>query len=182
MSPYEIYMLTLWGIFALVGLARRFPREFGASIVFVGMVFGFFLVGDKLGDLSFALTSALGIDWSEQLVAWMVYSGLIVLIVAATYVGETFVFAGEWPPSRVAGMVVDATIGLVNGWLVVGTWWYYTHKLNYPQQAFGWYAPPLSATGQSLVKLTPLALVPEEYALWILAGALLALIALKVLR
>ena len=182
MVPIEFFMLTLWGIFAIVGLARRFPRELGATIAFVGMLLFFDLVGDRLGGLTYKVTSTLGFDASRALVTWLVYSAAIAGVVVIAYVGETLTFAGEWPPSTVAGAMVDMTIGLVNGWLVVGTWWCYADKLGYPMQALGWYAAPLSPFGQRLVAATPPAVIPEEYATWIIAGVLLSLLALKFLR
>ncbi len=182
MIPFEYAMLTLWGAFAIVGLARRFPRELGATIGFVGMLLAFDLVGSHIGNLTYKLTSALGIDWSKALVTWVMYSLIIIGVVTIVYVGETLSFPGEWPPNRLAGATIDMTIGLVNGWLVVGTWWYYTDALGYPQQAIGHYVPPLDAFAERLVALTPLAVIPEAQATWIITAALLGLLALRFLR
>jgi hypothetical protein len=182
MIPFQYTMLTLWGAFALVGLARRFPRELGATIGFVGMLLMFDLVGDFVGNIAFKMTSALAFDWTEALVTWLVMTAIVIATVTAVYVGETLSFPGEWPPNRLAGSFIDMTIGLVNGWLVVGTWWYYTNKLEYPQQAIGLYVPPLDAMAQRMVQLTPLALIPEAQATWIITAMLLALLALRFIR
>jgi len=179
MIPYEHAMLTLWFSFGLVGLARRFPRELGATVGFVAMLLFFQLAAERAGKLLYKATSAMGIDASQDLVCWVFYTAVILAVVGIVYVGETLTFAGEWPPDRLSGAIIDATIGWVNGWLVIGTWWYFGNKLNYPQQALGMYTPPLSSFGQRLVAITPLAIIPEDYALWIIAGALLLLLFLK---
>ncbi|RIL05983.1 hypothetical protein DCC79_15740 [bacterium] len=183
MVPYEYVMLLLWMTFAVVGITRHFPRELGATIGFVGMMFFFQLLGSKVDGMVFKVASGLGAgSESESLVSWCFYSGTILAVVVIMYAGETLTFGGEWPPTRIGGIVIDATMGLVNGWIVIGTWWYYTHKLGYPQQALGVYQPPLSDQAQVLVALTPLELIPSGQATLVLGGALLGLLFLKVAR
>jgi len=182
MIPYDHHLLALWLCFAFVGVVRRFPREFGATIGFVAMVLFFDIVGDRLGRIVFGVLSTGKLTESENLVKWWMYTLLILLTVLAVYGGETLSFGGQWPPSRLVGVVIDATVGLVNGWLVIGTWAYFTDKLGYPQQALGWYTPPLSDRAAMLVAYSPLGLIPEDQALYVFSGALIALLALKFTR
>lgn len=182
MVPYEYTMMILWGLFGVVGITRHFPRELGATIGFIGMMFFFQLLGGRVDGLFQKAASVAGAGAGESLISWFFYTGVILMTVVIMYAGETLAFGGEWPPSRVGGIVIDGTIGLVNGWIVIGTWWFYTNKLGFPQQALGWYQPPLSDQAQMLVKLTPLALIPEGQATLILGGALLGLLFLKVAR
>lgn len=184
MVPYEYVMLILWATFAVVGITRHFPRELGATIGFVGMMFFFQLMGARVDGVFFKAASALGAGAaSKDLVSWIFYSGAILATVVIMYAGETLTFGGEWPPSRIGGLVIDATMGLVNGYLVIGTWWYYTNKLGYPQKALGLYQPPLSDQAQVMAALTPMGIVVQTgQATLILGGALLGLLFLKVAR
>ena len=182
MVPIEVSMTILWSIFGLVGMARRFPKELGATIGFTAMLLMLTVVGDRLGAGIFSLAAAGNPAADESLVKWFVYTGFIVMWVMFMYAGETFTFAGVWPPGRITGAIIDLIIGLLNGWIVVGTWWYYGEKLGYPMQKIGLFVPPASATAQRLVALTPLAILPDGQETRILAVLVVGLIALRVFR
>ncbi|MCB0215608.1 MAG: hypothetical protein KDH92_03150 [Chloroflexi bacterium] len=180
MVPIEWFMIALWLVFAFVGVSRHFPRELGATIGFVGMLLGFSLSGGYVFQFAGQLAGLFGS--SPQVVTLAIYTLIIVSSVIALYSGETFTFIGQWPPSPLLGTVIDITIALFNGWLVVGTWWFYMHSLGYPQQAWGMFQPPISDLAKQLVALTPLAVVPETQSTWVFGMALVGLIALKVKR
>jgi uncharacterized membrane protein required for colicin V production len=182
MVPLNIMVVVLWGIFGLVGIARRFPKELGATIGFIAMMLLLSLLGNRVGNVAYRAASAGGADVSESLVKWFVYTGIITLWVMFMYAGETLVFPGAWPPGRLTGLIIDGIIGLLNGWLVVGTWLYFTAQLGYPIQQLGWVVPPINAQTQKLVSLTPLAVIPAGQATIILGLILVVLIALRVFR
>ncbi|MBK7780346.1 MAG: hypothetical protein IPJ58_06070 [Ardenticatenia bacterium] len=182
MVPIETYMLTLWLIFAIVGIVRRFPLELGATIGFVAMLFFFHLAGGLLQTVATKVNSILAFSTDLNLVYLVTYTSVIIAIVTMVYAGETFVYAGTWPPSPLSGRAIDLVIALFNGWLVVGTWWYYMDLFNYPQSLFGQYQAPLSNMALRLVALTPFAVIPAEHRTWILGMALLGLLFLKVRR
>jgi hypothetical protein len=182
MVPIEFMMLTLLVCFGVVGLAREFPKELGATIVFTGMLLFFDLAGSKVGSLSYAVLSRLGVKADQALVSWWVYSLVILLTVCIVYAGETLSYSGVWTPGPILGRVFDIFIGLFNGWLVVGTWWYFANQLNYPMSATGTYVPPLSPLAAQLVKWTPLAIIPQPNSYLYIIGFLLFLIVLKVIR
>ncbi len=182
MVPIETYMLTLWLIFAIVGIARRFPLELGATIGFVAMLFFFHLAGGLLQTIAAKANGVLQFSSELNLVYFVTYSAVIVAVVTMMYAGETFVYAGTWPPSPLTGRAIDVTIALFNGWLVVGTWWHYMDRFNYPQGLFGQYQAPLSNMALRLIALTPFAVIPAEHRTWVLGMALLGLLFLKVRR
>lgn len=182
MVPIEIYMLTLWLIFAIVGIARRFPYELGASIGFVAMLFFFHLAGGMLETISAKLSSVLQLGFSLDLVYFSTYTLAILGVVTMMYAGETFVYSGVWPPSPLSGRAIDMIIALFNGWLVVGSWWYFMDRFNYPQSVLGHFQGPLSASATRLVALTPFAVVPADHRTWVFGMALLGLLFLKVRR
>lgn len=180
MVPIEWFMLTLWALFAFVGIARRFPRELGATIGFVGMLLAFDLGGGILYRVADRLALIVGLD--PLLVTLGLYTTIIVGAVVAMYAGETLTFSGQWPPSRSLGVAIDVMIALFNGWLVVGSWWYYMHRLGYPQEKLGMFVPPISDLARRLVDYTPLAIIPESQSTWIIGMALVSLLGLKVIR
>lgn len=182
MVPLEVLFALLLALFGLVGIARQFPLELGATIGFTAMLFTLLLAGERLGSLSVRAAGLLGLEASEPLVRWFAVTGYIALWVVFMYVGQTLTFAGAWPPSRVVGSLLDAGIGVFNGWVVVGTWWHYSQALGYPIEQLGWVAPPLSARAEAWVALMPPALVPEGYGLWIVCSFLVFLIFLRVFR
>lgn len=182
MVPMQVVLVLIWLFFGLVGIARRFPKELGATVGFVAMMLLLALLGSRVGSLVYKAASAGGADVSESLVKWWVYTGIIALWVIFMYVGETLVYPGTWPPGRLIGLIIDTIIGLVNGWIVVGTWLYFTALLGYPIQQLGWLVPPITPQTQALVKLTPLAIIPPGQATIILGLILVGLIVLRVFR
>lgn len=182
MVPVEWMVLTLWLCFAIVGLARQFPRELGATIVFTGMLLAFDIAGDKVGGLAYKVLSRFDLASDEALVTWLVYSLAIVTVVTVAYVGETLSYSGVWSPGPLLARAFDVFIGLFNGWLIVGTWWYYSNELDYPMQKLGWFVAPPSSLATAMVKWTPSAIIPDQGSYIFIAAFLLLLIGLKVLR
>jgi hypothetical protein len=182
MIPVEAFFAFLLGLFGFIGLARKFPLELGATIGFSAMLFSLLLVDGVLAKVATRLASMAGIHASDSLVHWLAITGYILMWVFFMYVGQTLTFAGAWPPGRLVGVILDTAIGVFNGWLVVGTWWFYSHTLGYPMQALGWFMPPLSARAVAWVGLTPPAILPDTYGVWVVCGFLVFLIALRVFR
>jgi hypothetical protein len=182
MIPVEVFFAFLLALFGFIGLARKFPLELGATIGFSAMLFSLLMAEGFLGKLATRLVGLTGVQAGDGLIHWLAISGYIAMWVGFMYVGQTLTFAGAWPPGRLVGAVLDTSIGVFNGWLVVGTWWFYSHALGYPMQELGWIAPPLSARAESWVNLTPPALLPDSYGVWVVCGFLTFLVALRVFR
>jgi len=182
MIPIEAVVILLWLIFGFVGLVRRFPVELGATIGLTAMLFMLQLAGGRLGDVAVSVLTKVGLDTDPSLMKWFAYSGLIAAWVFFMYAGQTLSFPGMWPPNRVVGTILDTTIGLFNGWIVVGTWWHFTDVLAYPIKQWGLYVEPLSARATQLLGYAPQALIPDSYGTAIIGGFLVLLIALRVFR
>jgi hypothetical protein len=181
MIPIEVCMFVLLMAFGLVGLSRSFPRELGATVGFVGLLLGYQLLGARLGPVATRSMAVAGFPTDEDIATWIAYSAGILITLYFVYQGETLTFDTIPAPGPV-GKVFDFAVGLFNGWLVVGSWWYYTDALGYPIQRLGLFEPPLSDRAARLVQLTPLALLPPDRSLVYLAGFLVVLIVLKVMR
>jgi hypothetical protein len=146
------------------------------------MILALDLAFGRIGGILAAIFTRLGFTVSESLVQWLVFSLIIVMVVGFVYVGETLSFTGVWAPGPILGRVFDVFIGLFNGWLVVGTWWYYSNALNYPMQQLGWFVPPISNSATALVKWLPQSLIPDQNAYLYIIAFLLFLLLLKVIR
>jgi hypothetical protein len=179
--PIELLIIVLWVAFVLVGLSRQFQRELGATIGFVAMM----LILDLAGRFALPMmTGALPVDRLSEGTAtptWLLYSGIILATVFIVYEGEGLAYGGN-PPRGILGALLSGFVGALNGWLVVGTWWYYTDQLGYPIQKWGLYTPPLSELAQRLLSLTPMALIPDERSWLFLTLFLVFLLVLKVVR
>jgi hypothetical protein len=182
MVPIESVAVMLWLLFGLVGLVRRFPVELGTTVGLCAMLFMLQVVGDHLGSVAIGVAGAAGAGFEPDVVRWVTYSTVILVWVFFMYAGETLTFPGVWPPNKVTGAVADVTIGLFNGWIVVGTWWWATDALGYPMQRWGWFVPPLTDRARALLAYTPQALIPQDYAAIVIGAFLVFLIALRVFR
>ncbi len=182
MIPVEYVVVLLLAVFGLVGLARHFPLEFGATIGFVAMLLMLDLVDRTLPDRLVAAATAVGLAKEPELVLWILYTAGILGWVVFLYGGQTLRFAGVWPPGRLVGAGLDLATGLLNGWLVLGSWWHYSDKLGYPMQRWGAFVLPLSDRAQGLLQWTPQALIPSQFSTFVLGGLLVCLILLRVVR
>jgi hypothetical protein len=182
MIPIEWVAVLLWIAFGVIGLARRFPVELGSTIGFVAMLFSLELLGGRIGGAVISVLNALELSLDPSLAQWWLVTAVIAAWVFFMYSGHTLTFEGVWPPGRITGTALDITAGLLNGWIVVGTWWYVTDSLGYPIQQLGFYTPPLSESAQRLVGLTPPAVIPAPYSTVVFGTFLVLLIALRVFR
>ena len=183
MIPIEFVAILFVIAFGIIGVIRRFPKELGATLGYVAMLFMLSLGGERLGNTLYSLVwegrpEAPALD----LVKWSIYMAFIIGWVIILYAGRTVTFSGRWPPNPITGFLMDGLVGLFNGWLVVWTAWHYTHELGYPLQKIGLFVAPLTDRAQVWVGLAPLALIPDGYGTWVLGGGLTLLVFLLVVR
>jgi hypothetical protein len=185
-GPIEVLWISLVVVFGIVGYTRGVSKELGVTLpVLVGMYllvkFGSRLVG--LIDSVLRLVGLGGYVGSpdEKLFTWVLYTLFMLFIVLISYEGITLDFPGVSAKAPYTD-VVDFLSGLVNGYLAVGTVWYYLDQFGYPTQKIGLYQPPLSSLAQVLVKFLPLNVLPKDTAEWYLLGFILFLIILRVIK
>ncbi len=181
MVPVEVFAIVLWATFVFVGLSREFPRELGATIGFVTMMLVLDLGSERFGMLAQRGLTAAGFSPDLNLIKWAITTAIVTLSIILMYQGEGLIFGGR-SAKGLLGSVFNLVIGVLNGWLVIGTWWYYTHQLGYPIVKLGWFTPPISAAAQRLVSMTPMAVIPDEQSGFYLTAFLIFLIVLKVAR
>jgi hypothetical protein len=181
MVPVEVLFAVLWATFVFVGLSREFPRELGATIGFVTMMLILTLAEEFLSPILAERLPVGGFDPDLNALKWLLYTAVVALAVFFMYQGEGLIYGGS-APKGILGGVFNLFIGALNGWLVVGSWWYYTDLLEYPIARWGLYQGPLSATAERAVGWTPIAVLPDERSWLFLTVFLVFLLVLKVVR
>jgi hypothetical protein len=163
LQPLEV----LWGVllitFALVGIVRGFLKELGVTTVLLVLLFGLSLFEDKIPLI---LTSAVGVvgftvpEVSEpagQSVWASFYILVIVFVTLISYHGETLAFEGGSPKGP-KGILFGLMTGLLNGYLISGSLWYFLDKYDYPIRLLQ-FQEPLTNFAESLIPLLPLTLL-----------------------
>lgn len=180
MGPIEVYFITLMLVFGVVGWVRTFPRELGVTIpVLLGM-YMLYTFNDRLFDLLNQMYEFRGTP-NEGLIAFTIYLLFMLFITFISYEGETLSFTGSSPPG-ITGTLLDISSGLFNGYLIVGTVWFYLDELNYPVRKLGMFEPPLSDRAEIMIQLLPQNIPPEGRADEYFLALAVLLVILRVIR
>lgn len=168
MGPVEYVFLTIVIIFGFIGLARGYSRELGNSILIMYTVAALGFMDQRLrGDLERVATSVLGQQTPETFLV-LFFSFVLIVMVIASYSGITFNFGGS-ELRGLAGGLISFAVGLLNGYLVAGTLWYYSHVANYPLIPI---MPPLSPAATAMLELLPQTIFPSPL-YWIIPPTVL---------
>lgn len=180
MGPIEAYFITLVVVFGVVGWVRTFPKELGVTLP---VLFGMYILvkfDQRLLALMNQVYEFRGTP-DEGFIIFNIYLIFMLFITLISYEGETLDFSGS-PPLGITGTLLNIGSGLFNGYLVVGTIWFYLDELDYPIRGLGLFEPPLSDLAAALVRWLPQNVPPEgradEY--FLALGVLLVI--LRVLR
>lgn len=173
MGPIEYIFLVLWVVFGIVGWIRGFFKELGITVIIFTTLIIIFLLESRLTPILKARFPGM---YPE--LALLAYGGILIFGVLIAYQGQTLTFQGKDAPG-LEGDLWGVLIGLFNGWLVVGTLWYYMDRLGYPG---GLVTPPLTGLARSLITYLPFNFIPEQYLRNVLVLALVFLILLRVIR
>jgi len=162
MGPIEVVYATIAIIIGLVGVARGYARELGNTLVIMAGIFLltfqealilnlFRQTGERMLNITGSQADLLNLFLSTA------FTVIFISIVFASYSGRVFAFAsfGGRPAGPPHGVLISLLVGLLNGYLIAGTLWYYQEKFGYPLQRFGLIKLPLTTTGQELVTLLP---------------------------
>lgn len=183
MEPLELLWAVLIGVFAVVGVVRGYPKELGITTTILAALLLLTRGGESiLGVLdaylvNYVNSSMIFEGQYSDLIQSLFYMSVFVLVVVISYHGETLAFDGT-PPKGPLGIALNLVSGLVNGYLISGTMWYYLHIFNYPVQVLGLFRPPLTEFAQTyLVPLIPVPLL-EPYLIFLVPF----MIVMRVLR
>lgn len=181
MGVIEIYFGTIALIIVLIALARGYQRELGSTMIIMVAIFLLMLLEERLnpiltrvGTRVFALEETPG---NQQLFLSGVYQLFFVAAVFAGYAGQTITFSGKpLPPPR--GTIYTLAIGLINGYLIAGTLWYFQNAYDYPLSRFGLLKPEFTPLAEALIRVLPQYLMPSA-SLWMIPIAVLLLLRVR---
>lgn len=174
-SPIEYFWIIIVLLFGIVGVVRTYPRELGVTTMCVAALLLLMEFGEKIITL---LQNRFGAEFevlmSPRFEAGF-YVGLFLLIVYISYQGITLTFKGT-PPKGIMSPMLGLVVGLLNGYFIAGTVWFYLHKYHYP---FGTVDPStLSDVACRIIRYLPPEILQPSY----LLGLLLLLLILSVWR
>lgn len=181
MAPIEVFFGAILFVFMMIGLVRGFLRELGVTLVVMFLLFFLNLFEPTLNrGLVRALDAGrrlLPASQREVLQCWL-YILVVIGVAFISYEGETLAFGGQ-PPKGVQGFLLGALTGLLNGYLVAGSIWYYMDKYNYPIRFLGFSSDKLSNLARTLIDFLPIRFLGQPIAFG--QGLLLYLSALLIL-
>lgn len=179
MGPIEMVWAVVVGFFVIFGIVRGYGKELGVTLVALVALFILTQFGDRvLAYLTPSIVGFLGIEADsmetnllQMAVSLLAFAGIIF----AAYQGETLSFEGATRKGA-DGLLLGAVVGLVNGYLVAGTMWYYLDAYQYPVK--GLVQAPLSPLAQSLLPYLPPDIMGPE----VLTGLIALLVLMRVRR
>ena len=173
MGPVEVIFGIIAIFITLIGFARGYPKELGTTIIILASIFVLSFVEERVINLSGTVQDALlgGDAAATSLLLSSFFEVIFIVVVFASYAGITLDFPGRPAPAP-QGAMISLAVGLLNGYLVAGTVWYYQQLFLYPLQAFGVIQLPLTARGETLVSLLPQNLF-ESPVYWMIPVAVL---------
>ena len=134
MGPIEILYLTIGAIVVLLGQARGYVKELGSPLIILVALLILTFFKDSVDTVITA--SAQGMFGAEEgaepnLALSLFYSIVFVAIVFAGYAGRTIMFGGQ-PAPPPQGFLLSLLVGIINGYLIAATLWYYQEAYGYP--------------------------------------------------
>lgn len=173
MGPVEVIFGIVAIFITLIGFARGYPKELGTTIIILASIFVLSFVEERILNLSGTIQDTLfnGDVAGTNLLLSMIFEVLFIIAVFASYAGITLDFPGQ-PARPPQGTVISLSVGLLNGYLIAGTLWYYQDLFQYPLQSLGLIQLPLTTRGQEWVTLLPQNLF-ESPVYWMIPVAVL---------
>lgn len=132
MTPFENLWIALAIIFGIVGVVRGFLKELGVTLVMVVTLFGLTRLADNMPRILDLVATTIRVPAIRDLAArepvWLAFYTLAVLgAVFIAYQGTVVKYPGD-DPKGIQGHLLALMIGLINGYLVAGSLWFYMHQ------------------------------------------------------
>ena len=172
MGPIEILFLVVIGLFGAIGVVRGYQRELGVTTMLLLALFiiEFFMattLGDRVtGVLSNAGVSEIQIDTIVDLTACVV----LLIVTFISYQGLGLVYPGSGRNN-----FLSLLIGLLNGYLLAGSIWWYLQNAGWP---FARVTEPFTSAYDFLVQLLP----PEIFGWQFFILVAVAMLIIRVIR
>jgi len=160
MIPVEFYWGTLIFTFGVIGAVRGVAKELGSGAVLALTLFALWFGWDQAGDI---LVDLVRLGPFEKLTAAQIealyYTIAIMIVAFIAYEGIVLRF-----PLKLKGILNNAfgyMIGLLNGYLVVGTIWDAADHAKYYWPAIKIVVPPFSDLNNAIIQYLPISLMSE---------------------
>jgi hypothetical protein len=182
MGPVEILFASIGAIVTMIGLARGYAKELGTTLILMVNIFVLTFFKNQIGNIADVVVERLlaGVSSPADLRALtssLIFQLIFVSIVFASYAGKTLDFTGKPLPAP-QGLLLNLAIGLLNGYLIAGTLWYYLDEFDYPIQGFGLIRLPLTAAAEQMVNYLPQRLF-ESPVYWMVPVAVLLILRVR---
>jgi len=167
MGPFEYLWLTVFLIFVFIALVRKYPNELGTTtiifvILFLITFFGIPKLPGIVNDLYRKLFhTTMPQRQMEHFLAGL-FSLTFIAALFSSYAGNTFAFPGRPAPGW-KGTFYSLLVGILNGYLISGSLWYFQDKYNYPITDFGLLYLPLTPLGEKIAAFLPPYVVPPIF-------------------
>jgi uncharacterized membrane protein required for colicin V production len=175
MGPIELLFITIALIVTLIGMARGYVKELGNTVIVMSAIFLLAFFQDELINIMTKVgVDILGLPNPPNGFLSLFFSGVFIAIVFASYAGKTLDFQGApmAPPGR---WLLNLGVGLLNGYLIAGTLWYYEDTFDYPLRDITGFTEPLSARAQTMIANLPQNLF-DNPVYWIIPVAILLIL------
>ena len=177
MSPIEYFWIIIALLFGIVGIIRTYPRELGVTTMCVVALLLLLEFGAKIiGRLQNRFGADFEVLMSPRFEAGF-YVGVFLFIIYISYQGITLTFKGT-PPKGIGTSLISFIVGLLNGYLITGTVWFYLHRFHYPFGSVD--ESELSEAARRIIQYLPPKIFGPQPAY--LLGLLLLLLILSVWR
>ncbi len=157
MGPIELLFLTVIGLFGAIGLVRGYQRELGVTTMLLLALFVIeFFTSTALGDRVITVLTNLGLSQTQlATIVDLTACGVLLLITFISYQGLGLIYPGSGQNHFVSLMV-----GLINGYFLAGSIWWYLQEAGWP---FGEVTPTYTPLYEFLVQLLPPAIFPWQF-------------------
>jgi len=157
-APIEVFVGVIIFIFGLVGIIRGFLRELGVTLVFMFLLY-FLSRFEPFLDTGLVKVMDMGpavlANSSTELLKCWVFIFVIIGTAFVSYEGETLAYGGM-APRGTQGIVLGVMSGLLNGYLIAGSIWFYMDKFGYPLRWLGFAPDKLSPLAQQMLQFLPI--------------------------
>jgi uncharacterized membrane protein required for colicin V production len=162
-TPVETLWIGLVLVFAIAGVVRGFLKELGVTLVLVVMLFGLTRLSGYMPKILDFVTSVVKQPvkaWVDRDPVWLIFYLTITMgTVFIAYQGYVITYPGD-NPKGLQGTLLALMVGVINGYLAVGSVWYYVHKYEAPVRALGLIQDGYTPLAQKLLQVLPPEILP----------------------
>jgi hypothetical protein len=172
MGPVDVFFFILVALWGVIGLVRGYHRELGVTLLlFVGLFVPVFLDARYSTQMAELMGFIVGPDPCKQIILKNVlYCVFLIFIAFISYQGEVFRYPGTTSNSFISWLV-----GLLNGYLLVGSVWYYLAQAQWPLNLV---KPPFSVLYDAIYTILP----PAIFKWPVILAVILIMVILRVIR